>query len=350
MNLLHLLPNFEYTSAGRQVSLIAPRLAGVNVQVAALGDEGPFSAPLRAAGIPVHALGAGLRWTIGAVWKLKQLIDGIQPDVVHCWRLPTLRAIRLACGIRKPRFRLVVSEVWRGGKISPIGKQWLHSADIALGYGQADRAKLAELGATPSAIREIPQAVPPTKRLPPPVELPKKSRTLMCLGSLTKRHGFAEAVWASDILHYLFRDLNIVLIGDGPERSRLAQVGRNFKPDCRHVHFLPARPDAASLLQHAEIVLVTSRSNCGRQVLLEAQSGGRPVVASAIPGIAEHIVDGESGLLWQLKNANSLVEQTRRLLDKRDLAARLGQAGRASSTRHTLERIVPLYADLYSQL
>ena len=51
MILLHLLPNFDYNAAGRQVSLLAPILRAMNrldVQVAALGPDGPFAEPLRA--------------------------------------------------------------------------------------------------------------------------------------------------------------------------------------------------------------------------------------------------------------------------------------------------------------
>jgi glycosyltransferase involved in cell wall biosynthesis len=54
----------------------------------------------------------------------------------------------------------------------------------------------------------------------------------------------------------------------------------------------------------------------------------RPVVASAVGGLAEAIVDGESGLLVPSGDVERLRSAMRWLLDDADLRARLGAAGR----------------------
>jgi glycosyltransferase involved in cell wall biosynthesis len=64
-------------------------------------------------------------------------------------------------------------------------------------------------------------------------------------------------------------------------------------------------------------------------VFVEALAVGRPVVASALPGIRELIVDGETGLLATPRDARSLADALARLVDEPDLAPRLVDAGRA---------------------
>ena len=63
-------------------------------------------------------------------------------------------------------------------------------------------------------------------------------------------------------------------------------------------------------------------------VLLEAMSIGRPIVASRVAGIPEVIADGEHGLLTPEGDARALAAGINRLLDDRGLAGRLGMAAR----------------------
>jgi D-inositol-3-phosphate glycosyltransferase len=112
------------------------------------------------------------------------------------------------------------------------------------------------------------------------------------------------------------------------------------------VHHLPARSDAAALLAHADVVWVPSRSECGRQVLLEAMGAGRPVVASALPGLAALVSDGVTGLLTPPGDPPTLARQTRRLFDDPEFAKRLGDTARQSVAAYAPERVAPAYAGL----
>ena len=63
-------------------------------------------------------------------------------------------------------------------------------------------------------------------------------------------------------------------------------------------------------------------------VAVEAMAAGRPVVASAVGGLASTVVDGETGLLVPPGDPAALAAALERLLDDRALAARLGASGR----------------------
>ena len=63
-------------------------------------------------------------------------------------------------------------------------------------------------------------------------------------------------------------------------------------------------------------------------------AAGRPVVASAVGGLKDLVVDGETGLLVPPGDVQALREALRRLLDDRGLRERLGQAARERAREH----------------
>jgi glycosyltransferase involved in cell wall biosynthesis len=348
VTLLVLLPDFGYHAAARQAALLAPTRR--DVHVAALGPDGPLAAPLRAAGVPVHALGTERRFDPTLAWRLRRLVAELRPEVVHAWRLPALRAAGALRLLGRTRFRLVVSEPRRGGRWNAFDRWLLRRADAVSAGSPAEGDALRRLGLPADRVHALPPAVdPPSSGEPPPlgVELPPEAQLIVCVGALTPAHGFRDAIWALDILRYVAPDLHLAIIGDGPERGALGRFVRDVSRASDRVHFLGTRPDAAALLARADVVWVPSRSECGRQVALEAQAAGRPVVASALPGLAALVADGRTGLLTSPGDPPALARQTRRLLEDAELAARLGEAARQAAEAHAPARVAPAYEKLY---
>ncbi len=362
MILLHLLPTFDYSAAGRQVTLLAPRLrslsdpvslgtppARLDVHVAALGSDGPFAEPLRAAGVPVHVLGCGRRFDMAAVWALRRLVRELRPEVIHAWRLPALRAAGVVRAWGRSAFRLIVSEPCRGGRINLLDRWLLRSADAVIAAHPAEADIVRRFGVASARVHELPSAVSSPPPEPPPLglPLPADAKIVMCVGPLRHENGFRDAIWAADILRYPLPNLHIVVVGNGPERSRLVRFARGINPAGDHAHFLPSRPDVATLLRRADVVWVPSRSECGRQVLLEAMAAGRPVVATALPGLAAVVAEGRTGLLIPPGDPLELARRSRPLLEDGPLAERIGAAGREAVSIFTPENVTRMYAGLY---
>jgi glycosyltransferase involved in cell wall biosynthesis len=359
VKLLHLLPSFDYHAAAEQVALLASGLrsltlpARLELHVAALGPDGPLATPLRTAGIPVHILGTDRRLEPARWWRLRQLVADLRPDVVHAWRVPALRAAGALRLFPRQSFRLVVSEPRRGGSLNALDRWLLRGADAVVAAHSTDAAALRRIGVPaervhvlPPAVAVLPPGEPPSLDLP----LPPGAKVVMCIGSLTPAHGFYDAVWAADILKYAVPELQLVIVGDGPDRDRLRQFMRRVHRAWggEFVHLLPARTDAAALLPRADVVWVPSRTDCGRQVLLEAMAAGRPVAASALPGLAALVRDRVTGLLTPKGDPPTLTRQTRQLLDDPELARRLGDAARQAVAGNAPERVAAAYVELLS--
>ncbi|MFT5522788.1 MAG: glycosyltransferase involved in cell wall biosynthesis [Pirellulaceae bacterium] len=117
------------------------------------------------------------------------------------------------------------------------------------------------------------------------------------------------------------------LIGDGPQREELRRYV--VSADLRFNVMLPGSFDDIESILHAADAFVLPSLHEGLSVaLLEAMSAGVPIAASDIPGnraVIQHNVDG---LLFPVRDADTLAEQLSRLLNNKVEAFRLGQAAR----------------------
>ncbi|MFL5950866.1 MAG: glycosyltransferase family 4 protein [Gaiellaceae bacterium] len=205
-----------------------------------------------------------------------------KPYIVQVWGTDVelaRRAPRLARGILR-RARLVVA------------------ASGAL----ADSAR--ELGATRVAV--IPSGVD----LPPDVGEEAHPPEVLYAGRLSEEKGVLELVAAAS-------ELNLVVAGDGPLRSRVPQA----------LGFLP-HDELQRLYARAAVVACPSHREGFGVACLEAMAHGRPVVASAVGGLKDLVVDGETGLLVPPRDAAALRTALDRLLGDPELRLKLGAAGR----------------------
>jgi glycosyltransferase involved in cell wall biosynthesis len=82
-------------------------------------------------------------------------------------------------------------------------------------------------------------------------------------------------------------------------------------------------------------------------VALEAAAVGKPIVASDIGGLAEVVVDGETGLLVAPGAREGLREAMRRLLDDAGLRSRMGEAGKLRAAQFGPDVVVPRFEEAY---
>jgi glycosyltransferase involved in cell wall biosynthesis len=126
----------------------------------------------------------------------------------------------------------------------------------------------------------------------------------------------------------LVPEADFAIAGDGELRGELERTaGAN-------VRFLGARTDVPDVLASLDVFAFPSLFEGLCLAVIEAQAAGVPVVATAVGGIKETVVNDETGLLVPPSDPQALAGAIRRLLDHPDDAARLATAAR----RRALER------------
>jgi glycosyltransferase involved in cell wall biosynthesis len=85
--------------------------------------------------------------------------------------------------------------------------------------------------------------------------------------------------------------------------------------------------------------------------IIEAMAAGRPVVATAVGGIPDIVVHGETGLLVPPADPAALASAVDTLLTNPRKAATFGARGRErASERFSIEAVVRRHAELYESL
>jgi glycosyltransferase involved in cell wall biosynthesis len=157
-----------------------------------------------------------------------------------------------------------------------------------------------------------------------PAVLPEGTR-LLALGRLHANKGFDVLLRALALLP----GARLAIAGEGPERAALAALAAQLGVADR-VAFLGWREDTGALLAACDILVCPSRHEPLGNVVLEAWSAGRPVVAAAAQGPSELIADGVTGLLVPKEAPEPLAAAIAGLLAAPDRAASMAAAGRAT--------------------
>ena len=137
------------------------------------------------------------------------------------------------------------------------------------------------------------------------------------------------------------------IVGDGPERPalerELGELGLRER-----VSLEGERRDVPSLLAGSDVFVLSSHSEGLPVSVLEAMAAGLPVVASAVGGVAELVLDGETGLLVPPADQAALAAALWRLVADAGLRRRLGDAGRArAETLFDLDAFRRAHVELY---
>ena len=141
----------------------------------------------------------------------------------------------------------------------------------------------------------------------------------------------------------------LAIAGEGPMRGELAAMvaAAGLGAD---VHFLGERHDATVLMQAADLLVLPSIQEGMSNAVLEAMAAGCPVVASAVGGNRELVVDGVGGLLFANDDDLALSDCLRRLCGDAPLRIRLAAyASHRARTDHSVRRMVEATTAVYDR-
>jgi len=172
----------------------------------------------------------------------------------------------------------------------------------------------------------IPNGVPVRAQRPPLDGAP----LIAFAGRLVEKKGVDVLLRAMPATVAAIPAARLVIVGDGPERSRLesltAALGVGDAVD--FLGHLP-RDDAERTLARAWAQAVPSRwEEPFGLVAAEAMMRGTAVVATGPSGLAEQVIDGETGYLVPPSDEAALARMLAHVLGDRAGAERLGAAGR----------------------
>jgi glycosyltransferase involved in cell wall biosynthesis len=229
-------------------------------------------------------------------------------DLVHAHWLPSGA---VAATLGKP----FVVQLWGtdaelARRVPWLARQVLRRARLTICASKALGSAARELGA--SDVEVIPSGVDVPERTGEEAEPPE----VLFAGRLSREKGILELVEAAE-------GMPLTVVGDGPLRDRVPGA-RGFVP----------HDELGPLYERAAVVAVPSHREGFGVSCAEAMAHGRPVVASAVGGLLDLVVDGETGVLVPPRDVPALRGALQRLLADRELRRELGANAREHVREH----------------
>lgn len=304
-----------------------------------------------------------------------ELADGIcadwagqLPDVVHAhfWMsgLAAIQASRRA-GAADPvpvvqTFHALGSVKRRhqgAADTSPPARQWLEpwvgrTADWVIATCPDEVFELKALGISRSKISIAPCGVD-LNLFTGTSDAEPKSRThrILSVGRLVQRKGVDLIIQALPLLAEAgFNDVELLIVGgsgdalnleEDPEAQRLRSLAKELGvEDKMTMRGQVPRGSMPAIFRSADAVVCAPWYEPFGIVPLEAMACGVPVVAAAVGGLRETVVDQKTGLHVPPKDPEALAEALARLLGNPELRADMGRAGaRRARSRYSWERV-----------
>lgn len=164
--------------------------------------------------------------------------------------------------------------------------------------------------------------------------------TILFVGRLTEIKGLDVLLKAMKGID----GLRLIVAGDGELRNELESMANELAVNARFIGRVGAL-EREELLAACDAVVIPSRVLAGGRtegtpvICLEAFSAGRVVIASRAGGLAEAIVDGENGLLFEPGDCRMLGEKLKLALGSDGLRRKIEENARFTAEAYDWSRV-----------
>ncbi|MCJ7425167.1 glycosyltransferase family 4 protein [Candidatus Bathyarchaeota archaeon] len=272
--------------------------------------------------------------------SFKELLEEIQPDIVHINCLPFLTSFQSAKVAKKTHWKSVLQVhgviVQRGFFFNILqetynytfGHSTFSNADRVICLTTSDAEKVSRYGCSPEKLQVIPNGVDVDKFRPMNGET---SGLLLWCGRFVHEKGLEYLIRAFEFIRRKSggQTVKLTMAGDGPLFPRILQLAEKSGLG-RTVSFIGPIPrkEIPSLMNKSSIYVLPSLNEGMPYALLEAMACGKPVIGSDIPGIRDVITHGQNGILVPPRSPEAFANAILELLEDGDKRRRLGQKAR----------------------
>jgi len=160
---------------------------------------------------------------------------------------------------------------------------------------------------------------------------------LITIGTLEKRKNQAFILKVLANAHSRGHRYRLTVIGDGPDRASLEQLAAELNLGSS-ITFLGFQANAVQYMPGHRIYVQASLMESFGITLIEALSHSLPILAPAVGGIPDILVDGEQGYFWPLDNVDIAANKLCEVLENEVLYAQLSSQARARFETHFSEQ------------
>lgn len=171
---------------------------------------------------------------------------------------------------------------------------------------------------------------------------------------ITHISNFRPVKRVQDVLETFIRIRKVIpakllLVGDGPERSRIEKMAMDQGVDDDMICIGKIKNPVEPLLI-SDLFLLPSETESFGLAALEALAAGVPVVASDSGGIPEVVDHGKSGFLAPVGDVQQMAKYALQLLENPEQMTKTKKMAKARASDFQIQKILPVYEGIYQRL
>ncbi|WP_018311238.1 glycosyltransferase [Cupriavidus sp. UYPR2.512] len=340
LRIAYLITNSEIGGAQSHVGDLLQSMQGRAETVLLAGGDGPLFDIAARAGAETRRLtrldNALSPWrAVTALHELVHALKSAAPDLIHvhsakAGALGRIAGLRLGLPVvyTVHGFAFKPEAPWRQ-RLAARAAEWLLAplASRVICVAEAERRLASSLPVPADRIAVIPNGIPDTAHRAAP-QAPLRRLVMVARFAAPKRPDAVIRAFARANL----RDCELVLAGDGPQRTAMEQLAQQLAPG--RVRFPGNVADIPALLASAQAFVLASDHEGFPLSVLEAMRAGLPVTASDLPGIREQIGHNSHGLLVDHDDESEFSAALEALASDSALRGALGSAARRRWEQH----------------
>lgn len=363
MRILHVITDTNIGGAGRYLLNLVTQPVFKDHEILFACPDGELSVRIDALGIKrIPISGKDVSFSIPLIFELAKVIKSVKPDVVHTHSSLSGRIAGKFMGVPVVYTKHNLLRIPGPSGVMPpragtlkrlfnkVTSKALSNKIIAVSQGVYD--DLVEAGYPADLVVSIPNGIDlapfkPNLR----VRGDDKKITVGTVARLHPQKALHVLLDAARIVVNSYPSVRFVIGGTGPSREVLETRIKELKLET-YVKMEGFIEDVPGFLQGLDIYALSSNYEGLPLAVLEAMAAGLPVVATAVGGVPEAVVNGLTGILVPPGDPKLFAQAIVRLIVDREMAFKMGEAGRkrveelfsaekmAEKTFHVYEEVV----------
>lgn len=286
--------------------------------------------------------------------KIFKILLRERPDVVHMRNWPTMVEGYVAAKMARIK-KIVYSEhgrhfesVWNNQKVkTKIIRHILHNVDQCICVSADVAIEMEELYQLKRSIDVIVNGVDCNKFKPINESSISHNHNKFVVGSvgrLDRGKRYDQLIIDSKKFE---KDMELIIVGDGPELNRLNDSAKLVKHEGR-IKFFGNIDRVDEILRNFNLFVLPSESEGLSNAIMEAMSCGLPVVAYDVGGNSELLKDGRGGFLVENNNRQEFVEKIMVIYSNPELRFKMGNFNRKYVLeKFSLKKMIDKYEQCY---
>jgi glycosyltransferase involved in cell wall biosynthesis len=354
------LIEFARRAAQNEGSLLRAKIAIATFVRGSEPVSNEFTVACRQAGLDIHIIRERFLFDPAVIPAIKELVRSQNPDIVQTHNVKSHFLVRVT-GVHRhhPWVAFHHGYTWPSLRVriyNQLDRWSLRAASKVVTVCHPFARSLERIGVRPERIairhNSVKPFLPVTEQrvleIRRTLGIPPATRVILSVGRLSREKGQADLIEAVSILRKenSSRNLCLVLVGDGPDKQKLQNSAAAAGiADC--VLFAGHQIDVIPYYTMADLLVLPSHTEGSPNTLLEAMAAALPIIATAVGGVPEMVIDHRDGLLVNERSPAKLAEAVSLVLGSETFRRRLSDSARTAASAYSPSAYCDFMLSLY---